>query len=72
MAGVGVQTLRLYETHGLLAPARTEGGTRRYSPDDLTRARRIGGLVDRGVTLGAVGMVLDLQDENARLRQRLR
>ena len=40
LAGVGIQTLRLYEARGLLQPARTNGGTRRYSPDDLDRIHR--------------------------------
>ncbi len=66
--GVGVQTLRLYEARGLLVPSRTEGGTRRYSADDLTRMRRITALVDEGVNLTGVGRVLDLEDENERLR----
>ena len=68
LVGMGVQTLRLYETRGLLAPARTAGGTRRYSARDLERLRRIAALLDLGVNLVGIGMVLDLQDENARLR----
>ena len=57
-------TLRLYEARGLLEPARTEGGTRRYSADDLVRLRRISGLLDAGVNLAGIGLLLDLQDEN--------
>lgn len=71
LAGVGAQTLRLYEARGLLAPARTTGGTRRYSERDLDRLRRIAGLLDAGLNLAGIAMVLDLQDENARLRARL-
>ena len=37
LSGVGEQSLRLYEQRGLLTPARTTGGTRRYSDDDLAR-----------------------------------
>jgi hypothetical protein len=40
--GMGAQNLRAYERRGLIEPERTEGGTRRYSPDDLDRLRRIG------------------------------
>jgi DNA-binding transcriptional MerR regulator len=68
LVGMGVQTLRLYESRGLLEPARTDGGTRRYSANDLDRLRRIGGLLDAGLNLAGIGMVLDLQDENAVLR----
>ncbi len=48
LAGIGVQTLRLYERHGLLTPARSDGGTRRYSGNDLARLRRITDLVATG------------------------
>ena len=69
LVGMGVQTLRLYEARGLLEPARTEGGTRRYSADDLDRLRRIGDLLDAGLNLAGIAMVLDLEADNARLRE---
>ena len=68
LVGMGSQTLRLYEQRGLLEPARSAGGTRRYSSDDLERLRRIAQLVDAGLNLTGVAMVLDLQDTNARLQ----
>ena len=67
LVGMGVQTLRLYEARGLLQPARTDGGTRRYSADDLDRLRRIGDLLDAGLNLAGIGMVLDLQEQNTLL-----
>jgi DNA-binding transcriptional MerR regulator len=67
-----VPTLRLYEERGLVLPRRTAGGTRRYSDDDLARIARISELVASGVTLAAVAMVLDLQDDNADLTSRNR
>src|SRR6478672_12296831 len=67
LVGMGVQNLRLYEARGLLQPDRTDGGTRRYSADDLDRVRRIGDLLDAGLNLAGIGMVLDLQDHNTRL-----
>ena len=63
-----MQSLRLYERHGLLSPSRSDGGTRRYSADDLTRLRRISELVDAGVNLAGIGRILDLQDDNAALQ----
>jgi MerR family transcriptional regulator/heat shock protein HspR len=66
---MGVQNLRLYEARGLLDPERTDGGTRRYSANDLDRLRRIGDLLDAGLNRGGIGMVLDLEGQNARLRQ---
>jgi len=68
LVGMGSQTLRLYERRGLLEPARSVGGTRRYSSDDLQRLRRIAHLVDTGLNLTGVAMVLDLQDTNIRLQ----
>lgn len=68
LVGMGVQNLRLYESRGLLTPSRTEGGTRRYSADDLDRLRRIGELLAGGLNLAGIAMVLELEDENARLR----
>lgn len=68
LVGMGTQTLRLYEARGLLEPARTAGGTRRYSTNDLDRLRRIRDLLAEGVNLAGVGMVLHLQDENSRLQ----
>ena len=67
-SGTGVQNLRAYEARGLLEPERTEGGTRRYSADDLDRLRRIGDLLEAGLNLAGIAMVMDLQDENTQLR----
>ena len=68
LVGIGSQTLRLYERRGLLEPARSGGGTRRYSSEDLEQLRRIAHLVSTGVNLAGVAMVLDLQDANDQLR----
>ncbi len=68
LVGMGVQTLRLYETRGLVGPVRTAGGTRRYSLDDLDRVRRIGQLLSAGLNLAGVAMVLDLEEQNRVLR----
>ena len=68
LTGISASTLRLYERRGLLDPARTHGGTRRYSADDLARLRRITGLLDAGVNLAGIAAILDLQDDNQRLQ----
>jgi MerR family transcriptional regulator, heat shock protein HspR len=67
LSGVGPQTLRLYERRGLLTPSRTDGGTRRYSDDDLERLRRITELVDQGVNLAGIAHILDLETRNSQL-----
>jgi DNA-binding transcriptional MerR regulator len=59
--GLSPSTLRSWEEeYGLLAPARTLGGTRLYSEADVERASEIQRLVhDRGYSLGAIAEILD-------------
>jgi MerR family transcriptional regulator/heat shock protein HspR len=71
MVGTGVQNLRLYERRGLLQPSRSAGGTRLYSANDVGRLRRILGLLGKGLNLAGVAMVLDLQDDNSRMRSEI-
>jgi MerR family transcriptional regulator/heat shock protein HspR len=68
LTGAGVQNLRVYERRGLVDPARTGGGTRRYSEDDLDRVRRVLALLADGLNLAGIALVLALEDDNARLR----
>src|SRR5680860_532663 len=73
LAGVHPQTLRTYERKGLLKPARTAGGTRRYSARDVERVRLIQELTQgEGVNLAGVLRILALQDELEELADRLR
>src|SRR5690348_5749722 len=67
LSGLDPQTLRLYERRGLLTPARTAGGTRRYSDDDLGRLQRISELVAEGINIAGIGPILDLEERNAEL-----
>lgn len=69
LAGVHPQTLRIYERRGLLGPARTLGGSRRYSDKDIELLRRIGDLTSGGLNLEGVRRVIELEAEVARLRQ---
>ncbi|RZK95939.1 MAG: MerR family transcriptional regulator [Rhodococcus sp. (in: high G+C Gram-positive bacteria)] len=71
LTGIGPQTLRLYERRGLLTPARTSGGTRRYSDDDLLRLARIAQLMEDGVNVAGIRRILALESENADLASRL-
>lgn len=68
LAGVHPQTLRIYERKGLVDPARTEGGSRRYSERDIQRLQRIQELTGAGLNLEGVKRVLELEDEVHRLR----
>ncbi len=63
LAGVHPQTLRIYERKGLLDPARTVGGNRRYSEGDIDRLRRIAELTADGLNLAGVKRVLELEEE---------
>ena len=65
LAGVHPQTLRLYERRGLLEPARTGGGSRRYSADDLDRLARIATLTGAGVNIEGVKRILELEAQLA-------
>jgi len=69
LTGTAVQNLRVYERHGLVEPSRTEGGTRRYSEDDLSRIRRVVDLLGDGLNLAGIAMVLELEEDNDRLRR---
>lgn len=71
LAGVHPQTLRIYERKGLVDPARTGGGSRRYSEEDIERLRRIQDLTNDGLNLAGVKRVMDLEDEVERLRDAL-
>ena len=72
LAGVHPQTLRTYERKGLIKPARTAGGTRRYSAKDVARVRLIQDLTQGdGVNLAGVLRILELQDEIDRLSEKL-
>jgi MerR family transcriptional regulator, heat shock protein HspR len=78
LAGMHPQTLRIYERRGLVQPARTQGGNRRYSDIDIERLRRIQGLAAGGMNLEGIRRVMELeveverlQAENVDLRQRI-
>jgi len=68
LAGVHPQTLRIYERKGLVDPARTGGGSRRYSDADIALLQRIQDLTNEGLNLAGVKRVLELEAEVQRLR----
>ena len=71
LAGMHPQTLRIYERRGLVLPARTQGGNRRYSDADIEVLRRIADLADEGMNLEGIRRVMVLEAENERLRREL-
>jgi DNA-binding transcriptional MerR regulator len=71
LVGTSPENLRAYERYGLVEPARTEGGTRRYSSTDLDRLRHIAELLAAGLNLAGIAAVLDLEATNDQLRGQL-
>ena len=71
LAGMHPQTLRIYESKGLLAPFRTPSGTRRYSQEDIEQLQLIQELTSQGLNLEGVKRVLSLQEDNRRLKKKL-
>ena len=64
LVGMHPQTLRMYETKGLVRPQRTPGGTRLYSENDIARLRIVQKLTnDLGLNLAGVELVLRMEDE---------
>ena len=71
LAGMHPQTLRIYERKGLVDPARTTGGNRRYSEADVAMLLRIAQLTAQGLNLAGVKRVLALEAEVTRLEEEL-
>jgi MerR family transcriptional regulator, heat shock protein HspR len=72
LAGMHPQTLRTYETKGLVRPKRTPGGTRLYSPADVERLQIVQRLTTEvGLNLAGVELVLRLEDELRRAHARI-
>ena len=73
LAGMHPQTLRIYETRGLITPQRSAKNTRLYSRDDVELLRRIQELTtELGMNLAGVERVFELEQELDRMRRRLR
>jgi MerR family transcriptional regulator, heat shock protein HspR len=73
LAGMHPQTLRIYETRGLIQPKRSPKNTRLYSQEDVDRLRRIQELTSElGMNLAGVEKVFELEEELDRMRRRMR
>jgi MerR family transcriptional regulator/heat shock protein HspR len=72
LAGMHPQTLRIYETRGLITPKRSSGNTRLYSQEDVDRLRRIQELTsEMGMNLAGVERVFALELEMERMTERM-
>lgn len=79
LTGMHPQTLRVYESKGLVNPKRSGGNTRLYSQSDIERLGLINQLTDEGINLAGVVRILDMKEraeererENEKLREQLR
>lgn len=70
-SGMQIQNLRVYERRGLLEPARTTGGNRLYSENDVEILNRIAQLLSEGLNLAGISRVLQLETEAQELRERI-
>jgi len=61
LAGVHPQTLRIYESKGIIKPKRTAGNTRMYSQADIDRLELVSQLTDEGINLAGVIRIMDMQ-----------
>ncbi len=72
LSGMHPQTLRQYDRMGLVSPTRTQGKSRRYTVQDVAKLLEIQRLSTEGVSLEGIRRVMNLVDENAELKQRVR
>ncbi|GAB2497886.1 Putative heat shock protein HspR [Corynebacterium atrinae] len=72
LTGMHAQTLRTYDRIGLVSPARTSGGGRRYSRRDISMLRTIQRLSqEEGVNLAGIKAIIELSRENEQLQEKL-
>jgi MerR family transcriptional regulator/heat shock protein HspR len=72
LVGMHPQTLRIYESKGLVTPKRTAGNTRLYSEADLDRLRLINQLTQElGLNLAGVEHVIRLEEQLRRMQRRM-
>jgi MerR family transcriptional regulator/heat shock protein HspR len=70
LVGMHPQTLRIYESKGLVNPQRTAGNTRLYSEADLERLRLINRLTQElGLNLAGVEHVIRLEEQIRRMQR---
>lgn len=72
LAGMHAQTLRTYDRLGLVTPARTPGGGRRYSREDVAMLQRIQKLSQEdGVNLAGIKAIIELSCDNKALKEKV-
>lgn len=72
LSGMHPQTLRQYDRLGLVVPARTQGGSRRYSLRHVAQLREVARMSADGIGLPAIARILELEDRVRELHSRVR
>lgn len=72
LTGMHPQTLRQYDRLGLVVPARTQGGSRRYSTRHIEQLREVARLSSDGMSLPAIARIIELEDRVRELHVRVR
>ena len=72
LSGMHPQTLRQYDRLGLVVPARTQGGSRRYSLRHVQQLREVAQMSSDGMGLPAIARILELEDRVRELHLRVR
>jgi MerR family transcriptional regulator/heat shock protein HspR len=71
LLGVQAAFLRRVETESLVRPARSDGGQRRYSRNEIDTLQHIAQLASDGMTLAGIRRILVLEAEVAELQRRI-
>lgn len=71
LVGSHPQTLRTYERLGLVNPARTSGGVRLYSEQDIAVLHRVAAMSAAGISLPGIVRIFELESEVRALRAEL-
>ncbi len=71
LLGVQPAFLRRLDGEGVVRPARSDGGQRRYSRADILRVQKVSSMAEEGLTLAGIVRILMLEAEVAELRSQL-
>ena len=69
LSGMHPQTLRQYDRLGLVVPARTQGGSRRYSLRHVKQLREVAAMSAEGMSLPAISRIIELENQVLMLRR---
>lgn len=72
LSGMHPQTLRQYDRLGIVVPARTQGGSRRYSLRHVEQLREVARMSSDGIGLPAIVRILELENRVQELHSRVR